>query len=101
MTPEQRIFLPFGDIVALEFRCKVCDSTVRRPLETWRQPPAACGNCGAQWVTDGSARHQFLNRAVELFKTLAASDDEAKYVLRAEIKAEGLPAKGQVIDAAT
>jgi hypothetical protein len=86
VTNEQKAFIAFSDLLALEFRCRTCGSSVRRPLDAWLQPPGICGNCQTIWMSDGGERHKFLNAAVATIKRLARTDDEAKYELRAEIK---------------
>lgn len=86
MTAEQKLFIIFSDLIALEFRCKACGSSVRRPFDTWMQSPAMCSNCQTIWVSDGSEREKFLRSVVHTLKKLAESDEEAKYELRAEIQ---------------
>jgi len=86
VTTEQKTFISFGDLLALEFRCKAYRSSVTRPLKDWRQAPAVCGNCRAQWFTDGSEEHHLLEASVNMVKRMATADEGAKYVLRVEIK---------------
>ncbi len=97
MTKENREFVGFCDIIAIQYKCKKCGSTVSIPRDKWGIPqrycPGACSNDPARpayWIPIDSIEDQALIGFQKVVKLMIESKAMGCEV-SLEIKADSEP----------
>lgn len=86
MTAEKRIFISFQDILAIQFACKNCNARFGYRIDSWKEIPNRCANCGNKWFTNGGFDEKELFKLQEMLRRFHAHQDP-KFAISFEIEA--------------
>jgi Tfp pilus assembly major pilin PilA len=89
MTVENKVLIELSDIVAVEYRCKKCNTRLVMTPERWEQLPIGCPHCNAieTWFPrSDSTLKDMTQMLLTTISRINEATDRMTFSLRLEVK---------------
>jgi DNA-directed RNA polymerase subunit RPC12/RpoP len=85
VTSETRTMIEFADVVAVEFKCTKCSTSITKPIQGDLCIPVLCPNCRNTFFIENSTAHKHLELAIVTMRNVA-NEQSSPCQMRLEIK---------------
>ena len=82
MTIDDRLIFDLADLLAIQFECRKCQTTVNYPPPRWNPKPLQCPNCARSWWGDNTGDLKTIEDLAGAIRALLGNAERAEFRIR-------------------
>jgi hypothetical protein len=86
MTTETKTFIELGDVIAIQFQCRKCGTTISRSVAESTKPIRECPTCQTLWAEHGTSEEKRVCNLALLIEQTKQSLEGRDFRFLLEIK---------------